>query len=137
MYNCTFLSKKMKKNVLKLNQWAIWFDVKLKFIIYNTLKVEFQQRFCCGNLRFEKWNIVTRQFIQNYPKPLSPKPQQFFYLTVYIKFLTWMGLEPWHSKLWVQNLARLPLSSLKLTNLSHVFQNGTMTGQSCTTTSFL
>ena len=25
-----------------------------------------------------------------------------------IKYLTWMGLEPWHSGLWVQSLASLP-----------------------------
>ena len=30
-----------------------------------------------------------------------------------IKFPTWMGLEPWHSGLWVQSLARLPQRSLK------------------------
>ena len=40
--------------------------------------------------------------------PLGTYLCRWVYDKVYVKFQTWMGLEPWHSGLWVQSLASLP-----------------------------
>ena len=53
---------------------------------------------------------------KHWPKVIWITQQQIYMQYLHklkIKFLTWIGLELWHSGLWVQNLANLPQNSSK------------------------